>query len=281
MGTTPTDDLRLEPAAVDRMLATGQAAPALASWVRDRAPAELRKGRGYVVIVGADHLSLDDAKRYLMLVSRLFGAVMPQDYLAEEVREIRDRGMDITTSRSARYSDTRFGGHLHTDGMHRPGHIPDYFTLYCHRSARDGGESVLVVIDDLLDRLRQRPGILATLEGEFHFDSRDTSGRGPRTVPRPILESTADGISINYIREYVESGHAVEGVPPLTAEQRAALDAVDEALADPALHRHIRLRRSDLMIIHNRRLVHGRTDFVDHDDPGKRRLLLRTWIDAR
>jgi alpha-ketoglutarate-dependent taurine dioxygenase len=257
---------------------TATATAELVAALRSLEARELTNGRGYIVIRCPDDLALDDAKRLLLSVSRLLGTVMPQDYLGEQIREVRDRGADITTSRSARYSDTRFGGHLHTDGMHRPGHIPDYFTLFCHRAAVHGGDSVFVHVDDIVDRLRSQVDVL---KQDFHFDSRDTSGIGPRTVRRPVLEPVNGAIRINYIRQYIESGHAEDGVPPLTDEQVRALDAVDAVLGDTSLHRHARLRQGDLMVIDNRRLVHGRTDFVDSDDPGNRRLLLRTWIDAR
>lgn len=242
---------------------------------------ELTTGRGYVVIRCPANLALDDAKKLLVALSGALGAVMPQDYLGEQVREVRDRGADITTSRSARYSDTRFGGHLHTDGMHRPGHIPDFFTLFCHRAALRGGDSVFVHVDDVVDRLSAYDGVVEVLQQEFFFDSRDTSGIGPRTVRRPVLEPGKNSMRINYIRQYIDSGHAEDGVPPLTSEQVRALDAVDAVLADTSLHRYARLYQGDLMVIDNRRLVHGRTDFVDSDDPDRRRLLLRTWIDAR
>lgn len=242
---------------------------------------ELTTGRGFVVIGCPEDLTLKDAKRLVRSLSHVLGAIMPQDYHGEQIREVRDRGADITTSRSARYSDTRFGGHLHTDGMHRPGHIPDFFTLFCHRAAVRGGDSVFVHVDDIVDRLRAYDGVIDVLQQEFHFDSRDTSGIGLRTVRRPVLEPTKGGMRINYIREYIQSGHAEPGVPPLTSDQLRALDAVDAILADTTLHRYARLHQGQLMVIDNRRLVHGRTDFVDSEDPDRRRLLLRTWIDAR
>ncbi|MFE9660187.1 TauD/TfdA family dioxygenase [Streptomyces sp. NPDC005955] len=242
---------------------------------------ELEHGRGYLVIQTPPAPPLAEAKALLIAVSRMLGKVMPQDFEGEQVREVRDRGADITSSRSARYSDTRFGGHLHTDGMHRPGHIPDYFTLLCQRAALAGGESVFVRVEDIVKRLRPSPGVLAVLSQEFHFDSRDTSGVGPRTVLRPVLEDTSTGTRINYLRQYIDSAHSAQDVPDLSSEQTAALDAVDEVLADTSLHRFARLADGQLMIINNRRLVHGRTEFTDSDDPEKRRLLLRTWIDAR
>ena len=280
MTISPVIDLELT-AAQTRTAISSAPGGEVATAVRALVTGELGQGRGYVVIRCPADLSLADAKRLLLAVSHLLGAVMPQDYRGEQIREVRDRGGDITTSRSARYSDTRFGGHLHTDGMHRPGHIPDFFTLFCHRAAERGGDSVFVHVDDIVDRLRAQEGVIEVLQREFHFDSRDTSGIGPRTVRRPVLEAAKGGMRINYIRQYIESGHAEEGVPPLTDEQIRALDAVDAVLADTSLHRHARLEQGDLMVIANRRLVHGRTDFVDSDDPDRRRLLLRTWIDAR
>jgi alpha-ketoglutarate-dependent taurine dioxygenase len=239
---------------------------------------QVRAGRGFAVVAGPADLARGEARDLTLAASRILGRVMPQDFLGEQVREVRDRGLDIETNPAARYSDTRFGGHLHTDGMHRPGHIPDLFALYCHRPAKRGGDSVFVHVDDILARLEHDPRVVEALSGWFHFDTRDTSGRFPRTVRRQIIE---DGARINYLREYVESGHSTDGVPALTAAQRAALDAVDRILADPALTRHARLDQGQLMIINNRRLVHGRTGFVDFPDPENARLLFRTWIDTR
>jgi alpha-ketoglutarate-dependent taurine dioxygenase len=260
---------------------TGDVAAPVRAGIRALVAGELTTGRGFVVIRCPEDLTLADAKKLLLTLSGVLGAVMPQDYQGEQVREVRDRGSDITTSRSARYSDTRFGGHLHTDGMHRPGHIPDFFTLFCHRAAVRGGDSVFVHIDDVVERLSAHAGVIDVLTQDFFFDSRDTSGIGPRTVRRPVLERGEKSMRINYIRQYIDSGHAEPGIPPLTEEQVRALDTVDAVLADTTLHRHARLYQGDLMVIDNRRMVHGRTDFVDSSDLDKRRLLLRTWIDAR
>jgi alpha-ketoglutarate-dependent taurine dioxygenase len=253
----------------------------LAGGIRALYDTQLRAGRGFAVIAAPADLSRADAKRLTVAVSRIFGTLMPQDFHGEQLREVRDRGRHIETDRTARYSDGRFGGHLHTDGMHRPGHIPDLFTLYCYRAAKAGGESVFVHVDDIIARLARFPDALSELRGWFHFDTRDASGLGPRTLPRQVIESTPDGTRVTYIREYIESGHGTGGVPPLTAAQVWALDVMDGILADPTILRYVRLAPGDLIIIDNRRLVHGRTGFVDHEDPDEARLLFRTWIDTR
>ncbi|WP_329563503.1 TauD/TfdA family dioxygenase [Streptomyces uncialis] len=277
---TSSSDIAFDARTVEEIRDRGIPATA-ASALREVARRELRHGRGYLVLQAPKDLVLTDARSLLIAVSHVLGTVMPQDFEGERIREVRDRGSDITMSRSARYSDTRFGGHLHTDGMHRPGHIPDYFTLYCHRPAISGGESVFLHVEDIIERLRPRPAVLAVLAQNFHFDSRDTSGIGPCTVLRPVLEDTPAGMRINYLRQYIDSGHTTPGVPGLSAEQIAALDAMDEVLTDTSLYRFARLNSGQLMVINNRRLVHGRTDFTDSEAPERRRLLLRTWIDAR
>jgi len=263
-----------------RRLISGAVVEPVAEELRALLHGELAVGRGFVVIRGPRGLSLGEAKKYTLAVSALLGTVMPQDFAGEQIREVRDRGADISTSRSARYSDTRFGGHLHTDGMHRPGRIPSLFALYCYRPALAGGESVFVHVDAILERLRSTPSIVRTLTQEFHFDTRDPDPGKPQTVPRRVIEETEQGLSINYLREYIDSGHRSSGVPPTTPERKAALDRMDEVLADAKLHRFARLEAGELMLINNRRVVHGRTDFTDDPDSPGGRLLLRTWIDV-
>jgi len=146
-------------------------------------------------------------------------------------------GGDLDGSVTARYSDTRQGGSPHTDGVHHPGRVPDFVTLYCLRQAPRGGALVLVHIDDVLERLRHRPDVLETLRLPVHFDTRDDGTRGvPRTVQRPVL--------------VVEGGRIVEdGVPSSLAacpetRYRALLDAeatAHEELWSSGIWRRLRL----------------------------------------
>lgn len=278
---TSSSDIAFDARTVEEIRDRGIPATA-ASALREVARRELRHGRGYLVLQAPKDLVLTDARSLLIAVSHVLGTVMPQDFEGERIREVRDRGSDITMSRSARYSDTRFGGHLHTDGMHRPGHIPDYFTLYCHRPhdqrRRVGVPTCRGHHRTAPATTRSTGGPGAELPLRLTRHQRHRTLYGPAAGPRRHAEA---GMRINYLRQYIDSGHTTPGVPGLSAEQIAALDAMDEVLTDTSLYRFARLNSGQLMVINNRRLVHGRTDFTDSEAPERRRLLLRTWIDAR
>jgi alpha-ketoglutarate-dependent taurine dioxygenase len=65
---------------------------------------------------------------------------------------------------------------------------------------------------------------------------------------------------------------------PLGARERETLDLFDSLAGDPALRFDMDLRRGDLQLLNNHVTVHSRTAFVDHEDPAKRRHLLRLWL---
>ena len=53
-----------------------------------------------------------------------------------------------------------------------------------------------------------------------------------------------------------------------------------QALADPALALLFRLHPGDTLVLHNRAVLHARTDYVDWPELPRRRHLKRLWIDA-
>lgn len=128
---------------------------------------------GYFVLGGLDHLTEEQARRFTVAVSRLAGDLLPQDGAGALLRDVRDRGVRLGEGATGRYSDSRQGGSLHTDAAHRPGRLPDIFTLFCFRQASSGGALVTVHVSDLLEILRAHPEELAALRLPVHFDTRD------------------------------------------------------------------------------------------------------------
>ncbi len=230
---------------------------------------------GYVVLTGLGPLDELQSKQMIATVSEFIGPLLPQDANGALIRDVRDRGIRLGQGRTGRYSDSRDGGNLHTDGPHAPFSPPDYFALYCVRQARVGGALALVHLDDVIARLS--PQALLTLSTPYHFDRREDIVADP-TVTRAIISSNAEGYRICYLREYIEIGHRHPQVPRLTSEQCAALDALDRLLNDPTLQRVGTLRPGELIVVNNRVLCHGRTTFEDDPQPNEKRLLLRTWI---
>ncbi|MFJ9644131.1 TauD/TfdA family dioxygenase [Streptomyces sp. NPDC004244] len=277
--------------AVDRDLATAVAGstgdPASQPWsgefgdtVRDLVRRHLDARPGYFVLGGLDHLDEEQARRFTVAVSRLAGELLPQDGAGALLRDVRDRGVRLGEGATGRYSDSRQGGSLHTDAAHRPGRLPDIFTLFCYRQAVSGGSLVLVHVADLLDILRDHPQELATLRLPVHFDTRDDTPGVPLTTERPVFVHRGGRERMYYLRDYIEIGHRHPHVPPLTPEQVKALDLLDSLLDRRDLQTHGRLRPGEMIFIDNRSIVHGRTAFQDDApvDGSGGRLMLRTWI---
>jgi alpha-ketoglutarate-dependent taurine dioxygenase len=242
---------------------------------------QLQGGEGIVVAGGFDAVGGEDQRAAFRSFCAAFGELMPQDGEGTIVREVRDRGKVLAEGRSGRYSDTRAGGNLHTDGAEAPPPVPDLFALLCVRPAASGGELVLVDVRELVDRLD--PLLVEVLSRPFHFDRRgdEREGEEPTTAKPVLFEDATGNLCVSYLRRYIEVGHARPEVPDLSEEQVAALDAFDALLEDPEMWRKDRLEAGEVAVIDNRRMLHGRTEFVDPEEPTRHRLLLRTWIKKR
>lgn len=233
---------------------------------------------GYRLLENFPVTNEQEACRALYTLSRALGTVLGQDGAGQTVRKVRYRGMTVGQGATGRYSDSREGGQFHTDGPHRPGQPPEIFTLLCVRQARVGGALVLVDADDVVAALDA--ATIQTLQGYFLFDQRE-----PGTVPvsrRVLRRNTGSGQwTFSYLRQYIELGHRYPHAWALTEPQRRALDRLDEVLdrlaGAASGHQLVKLRPGQLIIVDNRRVLHGRTSFED-DFPDSGRLMLRTWV---
>jgi len=178
----------------------------------------------------------------------------------------------------ARFSVTNAESSFHTDNSFGS-EVLDYVGLLCLRPARSGGLSQVVSGLSVHNVLREwHPEALATLYRPFHVDRRGgvRPGEAP-TARAPVFEQHGRGLVLRYLRYWIHAGHEKAGVP-LTAEQRAALDALDRAAADPALRAEFALRAGQIYFTNNRWILHNRTAFEDHAEPARRRHLVRLWL---
>lgn len=243
--------------------------------------AEMLGTRGIAVLSGLDNLSDPQLRAVFTLVCEALGTMVPQsfDSSVQLLREVTYRGNDLS-DRTLRYSDSRGGGSFHTDGVPVPGEVPDFIALLCLRQAAIGGELVFIDSQEIL-RLAaaQMPDILTVLGSQFHFDQRRKDEPGATVVRRVVERSGTDRRThrLTYLRDYIESGHAMPGVRPLTQVETRAMDLLDAVMANEALHIEGRLLRGQIVISDNQRYLHGRHAFVDvSEDAG--RMMLRAWI---
>jgi hypothetical protein len=242
--------------------------------------AVLESGRGFAIVRGLNptHYSPTELQVGYWLVGQLLGRAVEQNVQGTLLYDVRDTGQDVRYG--ARFSVTNAESSFHTDNSFGS-IIVDYVGLLCVQTARSGGLSQVVSGYSVHDELRVRhPDALELLYQPWHIDRRGGVQPGdPPTVQYPVLSQDACGLTYRYLRYWIEAGHE-KAADPLSEAGRAALDALDSVANEPALRVEFALEPGDLFFINNRWILHNRTAFVDHDEPERRRHLVRLWLQA-
>ena len=95
----------------------------------------------------------------------------------------------------------------------------------------------------------------------------------------PLLAERNGVVSCVLYRPYIEQAAEALGTL-LTDDQTAALDAFDRHSNDPSLALRFTLPPGETLVLHNRAVLHARTDYEDWPELERRRHLKRLWIDA-
>ena len=61
-------------------------------------------------------------------------------------------------------------------------------------------------------------------------------------------------------------------------KRKAAVEAIKDVFADPWLQFDFHLQAGEMQFVANREIGHSRTEFHDHDEAERRRLLIRLWL---
>ena len=234
------------------------------------------KRYGFALLSG---LSPDNARdtaasQLESLASRL-GRIVPQSPRGETVEDVRDfSDTDASDNRGYR-SRGELSPHSDPSTM---------IALYCLHRARSGGESYLVNVRAIHDRIAATDaGLLAELYRGFPFwhveGQHGQAEAAPAPEKRPILAERDGLVSCVYYRPFVEMAAAARG-ESLTDRQLAALDQFDAFATSPELALRFQLEPGQTMLLHNRTVLHARTDYEDWPEPERRRHLIRVWIDA-
>jgi hypothetical protein len=163
------------------------------------------------------------------------------------------------------YSATNQHFPLHTDCAHFL-HPPQVMMLLCCQPSRTGGKTILTHVDDLLEKLNEK-------------DKADLSRiqflwwQGPRNVRAPILTKIKDDgewlVRFNQATLIKEMGKDEFTNTPALQSLISTLVSFE---TDP--NNILTLSAGDLLIVHNQRVLHGRTAFSS----GSPRLLKRLRI---
>jgi len=234
--------------------------------------AQIKNGPGLVIMRGFP-VAKYDAERMQSLywgIGTHFGRGCSQsadgDYLGH-VTNVAKASRGYTTDREL---------NLHTDSAEIVG-------LLCVRDAREGGLSIYassLKVHEII--AREHPEYLAVLEHGFRCDRRgeEAPEDEPVTPYRVPVFSTQDGIlSGRYVRGVIDKGAERLG-EPLTSFEKQALACFEEIGQRDEVRFEVMLRPGEASFINNYEILHARTGFVDWDEPEKKRLLYRLWLEG-
>ena len=150
----------------------------------------------------------------------------------------------------------------------------DVVGLLCVRKAQAGGVSSLVGVAATDTRILLRhPEILGLYDRPMYFAHLCE----PQPSLSPIFSDHQGKLSCRYLRQYIELGHEIRGLP-LSRVELEALDLFDAVMHGPDMRLDMMLEPGDLQFANNDAVLHSRNAFVDHHDPALHRKLLRLWL---
>lgn len=240
-----------------------------------RALGQVEHGRGVAMLRGfpVEGEPLEDVTAMYLGVGAHLGTRLTQTAEGIIVGHVADLGYAYGRTNVRGYY-TRAKLLFHTDNA-------DVVGLLCVRRARSGGlSSVTSTMSIWNEMLAHHPEELAQCLEGFHHDlkAENPPGVAPVTPHRVPVFSWCEGVlSSCFNTSYIEHGAARRGVE-LTPLERRTIDVVNALAEREDLRLDYMCEPGDVQLINDHTTIHSRTDFVDHDDPGQRRLMLRLWV---
>jgi len=236
---------------------------------------ELWDGRGLVLVKGlpVEGMSIEQVQAYYWLLGLYLGKPVSQSAAGERIGFVQDLTKPGQLQTERGYTSRRELP-LHTDGG-------DFMGLLCVRSAASGGLSVGASVHAIYNTmLEQCPELIPRLFRGFPYHRK---GEQPEDQPLvtpynvPVIAWLNDKLSARYIRPSMNTAYQALGREwdPLDT---AALDAFDAISWDDDHLITFMMEPGDLYLANNWTTLHSRTEFVDHEAPQDKRLMLRIWL---
>jgi len=240
----------------------------------DAAFDEVKRGRGVALVRGLPREGLDEeAFRLLTWAIGLHaGVARPQGKASHYISDVRDAGTQYRTGTGRGYSSSAELD-FHTDSA-------DLVVLTCYNKARSGGMSITTSSLAAYERMkRDHPRLVEWLHRPVHFSRQgeEAPDEAP-SYPHPIFDEAGGKRFSKWNWNRVNSAQKLDGVPRIPPQHWDALKTFDALVRRPDLAHTLWLEPGDMQIINSHVTLHSRTEFVDHEDAARKRLLFRLWI---
>ncbi len=244
----------------------------------ERVAIQLEDGIGFAII---DRLPLEDfegdmAVKLYWLLASLLARPVAQSWDGKMLYDVRDTGKQ--PGNGVRPDITAAGQNLHTDNSYNlcP---PDYVTLLCRQTAKQGGVSQLVSFHAVHNRLRAEcPDLLLRLYQDYTFDrQREHAPNDDMVVRHPLFAWDGQHLLGRLSKRMVIQGYELEG-QAMDEASADALAALETAMTAPEMMKEFHFQPGQIQIVNNRTIGHARTAFTDWPEPERKRHLIRLWL---
>jgi alpha-ketoglutarate-dependent taurine dioxygenase len=225
-----------------------------------------------------EQLSLDEAKALYWVLSSMLARPVAQKLDGTMIYDVHDTGLKALPGSGIRPDKTNIDLQFHNDNSYNF-MMPEIVGLLCVRPAKAGGMSRVMSFATAHNALRERHReVLPRLYEPFWFDrQREFHPGEPATFSAPLFIRDGERLHARMSLHQIRGGYALQG-GTMDNETTAAVEAIRDVFADESLQFQFRLQAGDIQFVANREIGHSRTEFHDHAEPGRRRLLIRVWL---
>lgn len=234
----------------------------------------LANGPGIALLRGLPvDRSREDIDLMLWGLGAHVGTGIAQSYRGDVIGEVMDMTHTGDTRRAYR---SPLSLNLHIDSV-------DVVGLLCIRQAKRGGMSLVTssfAIHNAI--LAERPDLIPVLYKGYHCmhsESEDSGERATTLYRIPVFGPVGDRMVCNFHARPMARWLSQDssGKDP-KAQAWEALEVFKEISEREGLVHKTMLEPGDLQFLNNRTVLHGRTEFEDHEGLDRKRLMLRLWL---
>jgi alpha-ketoglutarate-dependent taurine dioxygenase len=256
------------------------ALPACAALMR-QVRRQLEDGSRFALLgrLPVEAMTKEEAKAIYWLLCSLLARPVAQKLVdGTMIYDVHDTGVVATAGSGVRPDKTNIEIVPHNDNSYNPT-PPNFVGLLCLRAARSGGLSRVVSFHALHNRLRERSqNALARLYEPFWFDrQREHLPDEPPVHDAPLFAFEHGQLVTRLALFQMKNGYVLRG-EAIDEAGRAAVAAVEDALAEPGLCANFTMEPGEIQLLNNLAVGHSRTAFVDHEAPEQRRHIVRIWM---
>jgi len=232
--------------------------------------AELKIGRGFQVISGVpvERWGREDSEIFFWCFGLHLGIPGAQNEDGDLLGHVRDLNAPID-DKDTRLYKTNANIEYHCDAA-------DVVGLLCLNKAKTGGKSRIVSSVAVYNEvLRRRSDLIHILYQPMLVD---TFGEGGvNYFPVVPCRYHKGQLRTFYHIDYFRSARNYNGVRAFNNAEEELLNLYQEVASNADFYLDMDLQPGDIQLLSNHSNLHARTDYVDYQDPARKRHLLRLW----